>query len=392
MKAGSGLVPPGSENVWDHRDPGFRTLAELEAIAARRTMGHVWAYIEGGAGEERTLAANRAAFRRWVLRPRVLEDVSEIDLRTAILGNRTRAPVFVSPTAYQGEVHPDAEVGTARALSAAGLLGTYSTLSSSSLEQIAAASHGPAPWFQLYLQPDFAVSASLARRAEKAGFSAIVLTADVPVLAVRDRQAEGGFAIDSSVPIGNGRDILPPSREPELQGEVYRLRSEASQTWDVLDRLRESTGLPLIVKGILTAEDARRAVAHGARGILVSNHGGRQLDGAPASLDALAEVVAAVGNSAEVYLDGGVRRGSDVLIALALGAHAVGVGRPVLWALAAGGESGVRQYFALLTTELATAMALVGRRRIAEIDRTLIGPAPGPARLGERGPDRADGP
>ena len=355
-------------------------------------MNHVWAYIEGGAGEERTLAANRAAFHRWVLRPRVLEDVTEIDLRATILGNRTRAPVFVSPTAYHGQVHPDAEVGTARAVSDAGLLGAYSTLSSSSLEQIAAASRGPAPWFQLYLQPDFAVSESLVRRAEQAGFSAIVLTADVPVLAVRDRQAEGGFAIDSSVPIGNGRDILPPSREPELQGEIYRLRSEASHTWDVLDRLRASTELPLVVKGILTAEDARRAVAHGARGILVSNHGGRQLDAAPASLDALAEIVPAVGDSVEVYVDGGVRRGSDVLIALALGARAVGVGRPVLWALAAGGEPGVRQYLALLMTELATAMALVGRRRIDEIDRTLVAPVPLPPPVRDGVPARTGAP
>ncbi len=353
---------------------GFRTLRDLEESASHRVLDHVWAYIQGGSGDERTLAANLAAFRRRSLKPRVLVDVTALDLSTTVLGRRVRAPFFVAPTAYQGMIHPDGEVAVARAARDAGLLGAFSTLSSRSLEEIAAASGDGVRWFQLYLQPDFTVSKSLVERAERAGYAAIVLTADVPVLGSRDRQAQGGFAIDASVPVGNGADVVPPSRAPLLQGEEFRLRSDAGATWEVLDQLSEATRLPIVVKGILTGPDARRAVDHGARGILVSNHGGRQLDGSPAALDALAEVVASVGGATEVYLDGGVRRGSDVLVALAMGARAVGLGRPVLWALAAGGGAGVAHYFSLLGVELATSMALAGRTNLAAIDASLLGP------------------
>ncbi len=369
----SAPCPPTT--VDDQLAYGFRTLSDLEESASRRVLDHVWAYIQGGSGDERTLAANLAAFRRRSLRPRVLVDVTSIDLSTTVLGRRTRAPFFVAPTAYQGMVHPEGEVAVARAARDAGLLGAFSTLSSRSLEEIAAASGDGVRWFQLYLQPDFGVSKSLVERAERAGYAAIVLTADVPVLGSRDRQAQGGFAIDASVPVGNGADVVPPSRAPLLQGEEYRLRSDAGSTWEVLDQLREATRLPIVVKGILTGADARRAVDHGARGIVVSNHGGRQLDGSPAALDALAEVVASVGGATEVYLDGGVRRGSDVLVALAMGARAVGLGRPVLWALAAGGGAGVAHYFSLLGVELATSMALAGRTNLADVDASLLGAA-----------------
>lgn len=354
---------------------GIRTLSELEELASRRMLDHVWAYVQGGAGDERTLAANLRAFRRWALRPRVLVDVSTIDLRTTILGQRVEAPVFVAPMAYHGQVHPEGEIGVARAAGEAGLLAAFSTLSSSSLEDIAVGSGNGPRWFQLYLQPDFEVSRSLVERAERARYSALILTADVPVLAVRDRQALGGFAIDESVPIGTGERVVPPTRNPLRQGEVYRLRSDAASTWDVVDQIQTITRLPVVVKGVLTKSDARRAVDHGAKAVIVSNHGGRQLDGAPASLDALPEVVAEVGSEVEVYLDGGVRRASDVLIGLSLGANAVGIGRPILWALAVAGAAGVRRYLSLLTLELASAMALSGRRTIDEIDRTLVGTA-----------------
>ncbi|MGP8077832.1 MAG: alpha-hydroxy acid oxidase [Thermoplasmata archaeon] len=352
------------------------TLAELEEAASRRVPPEIWAYIQGGAGEERTLRANREAFVRAVLRPRVLQGVTELDLRTTMLGRTVAAPFFISPMAYQAKVHPDGEAGVAVAATGAGLLAVYSTLSSRSLEEIARASGPGARWFQLYHQPDPRVERRLLERAENAGFSAIVLTADTPVLGVRDRQAQGGFAIDASVPVGNGPEVVPPSRAPVLDGETFRLRADAGATWDLLGRIRETTRLPIVVKGILTADDARRCVDHGAAAIVVSNHGGRQLDGSPATLDALPEVVGAVGARAEVYLDGGVRRGSDILVALARGAKAVGLGRPVLWALAVGGGPGVARYLALLKTEAAVAMALTGRRTVREIDRTLTEAAP----------------
>lgn len=352
---------------------GFLTLSELEESASRRVTDAVWAYLQTGAGDERTLASNLAAFRRRTIRPRVLEDVSALDLTTRILERPARLPFFVAPTAYQRMVHPDGEAGTARAAAATGALAAFSTLSSCSLEEIATAAPEGLRWFQLYLQPDFEVSKRLVERAERAGFAAIVLTVDVPVLGNRDRQARAGFAIDSSVPVGNGSDVVPPSRAPVLQGAEYRLRSDAASTWTTIDQLRESTRLPIVVKGILTADGARSAVEHGARGIVVSNHGGRQLDGAPASLDALAEVVAAVGDRAEVYLDGGVRRGADVVIALSMGARAVGLGRPILWALAAGGEAGVAHYLSLLGVDVATTLALAGRRSVRELDASVVG-------------------
>ncbi|MFI5417969.1 MAG: alpha-hydroxy acid oxidase [Candidatus Lutacidiplasmatales archaeon] len=353
---------------------GFRTLRDLEEAGRRRCSPAVWAFVQGGAGEERALERNRTAFGHHTVRPHVLTGVDRVDLSTRLLGQSVNAPFFASPTAYQGLLHPDGELATARAAASAGVLAAFSTLSSHPLEEIARAG-GPAGgrWFQLYVQPDFAETQRLVQRAETAGFKALVLTADVPVLGVRDRQAEGGIALDFVVPVGNGPNIQTPVRQPERSGSEFTFRS-ASSTWALVDRLREVTRLPIVVKGILTAEDALKAVEHGAAAVVVSNHGGRQLDAAPATIDVLSSVVHAVGARCEVYLDGGVRRADDVLIALSLGARAVGLGRPVLWALSAGGEAGVARLFSLLSTELAIDMALVGRRRISDIDATLLGP------------------
>jgi 4-hydroxymandelate oxidase len=356
-------------------DAGFSTLSDLEDAAPMRLQEHVWAYIQTGAGEERTLRANHGDFKRWALVPRTLTGTTTIDIAASLLGKPTSAPIFVSPTAYCGQVHPEGELAIARACANEDVVASYSTLSSFSIEEIGKASGQGIRWFQLYLQPDSKVGRDLVQRAESAGFSALLLTVDVPVLGVRDRQSTGGFAIDSSVPIGNGPDVVPPLRAPMLQGPSYRLRSESENSWAVLDELRSISSLPIVVKGVLTVEDARLAADHGARGILVSNHGGRQLDGCVTPLSVLPEIVEAVGSRIEVYLDGGVRRGSDVLIALALGARAVGVGRPVLWALAAGGQPGVARYFSLLKTEFATAMALAGRGSLHALDRTVVRPA-----------------
>ncbi|MGD0257805.1 MAG: alpha-hydroxy acid oxidase [Thermoplasmata archaeon] len=360
----SGVEPPPE---------GFVSLGDLEEAASRKVPPALWNYVQGGAAEETTLRDNRAAFLRRTLRPRVLVDLTEVDPTTSILGTRVNAPFFVCPTAYHGSIHPDGEPGTARAASAAGVLAVFSTLSSFSLEEIATAAPAGPRWFQLYLQPEFSANRRLVERAQRAGYSALVVTVDLPVLANRDRQAHGGFALAAWPPLGNGADIVGPPRGFGGDGPVYTLRSESGVGWKILDRLREVTDLPVVVKGILTGDDARLAVEHGARAVVVSNHGGRQLDGAPASLDALPEVVHAVGSRAEVYLDGGVRRGSDIVMALGLGARAVGVGRPILWGLGSGGSRGVARVLSLLLVDLLTTMALTGRRTIDEIDGSVIG-------------------
>ncbi len=354
----------------DESSPGFLTLSDIETAASRVVVGPAWAYVQGGAGEEMTMRANREAFQKRILRPRVLANVETIDLNTSLLGEKVTAPFYISPTAYQGLLHSDAELATAQAASSAGILGVFSKISSRSLEDIAMAAPKGPPWSQSYLQTAATTTKTLVRREEKAGYTAIVLTVDAPVFGNRDQTVLGGFNI-GSIPLGNGPDVYPPSR-PTPEGQIYKIRKEASATWDSLDWLHDSTNLPILVKGILTAEDARLAVDHDARGVIVSNHGGRQLDQAPASLNALPEIVEEVGPEAEVYLDGGIRRGSDILIALATGAKAVGLGRLVLWALASGGEAGVAKMITLLQEDLATTMALTGRRTVSEIDGSVL--------------------
>jgi 4-hydroxymandelate oxidase len=357
----------------DDSQAGFSTLSDLEEAASKKTDKSAWAYIQGGAGEEWTMKANREAFHRRTLRPRVLVDVENLEFGTTIMGSEVSAPFYVSPTASHGLVHHDAEAATARAASKANILAGFSTLTSISLEDIAKAAPTSPRWFQLYLQPEFSNTQSLVERAEKAGYKAIMLTVDMPVAGTRDRENQAGSPLASSIILGNGREVVRPLRNP-VNVDVGRahIRKEASNTWKIVDRLQEVTRLPLILKGILTREDARQAVVHGAKGVVVSNHGGRQLDGAPASLDALPEVVEEVGSQVEVYFDGGIRRGSDIVTALALGARAVGIGRPVFWALAAGGEAGVGKLLSLLKTDLATVMALTGRRTLSEIDKSLV--------------------
>lgn len=352
---------------------GFRTLGDLEGAGRRAVDETIAGYIEGGAGAERTLRANEAAFSHWSLVPQPLRDVRSVDLRTTLLGTEVSAPFFVAPTAYQREVHPGGERATAAAAARLRVLAVFSTLSSDPLEAIATAGGTGPRWFQLYLQPELGTSVKLVRRAERAGYSALVVTVDAPVLGSRDRQGRTGFALEATPPVG--ADVLTPPRGPVWDGGRYVVEAAAELSWRTLQRVAEATSLPLVVKGLLGPDAARRAVEIGAKAIVVSNHGGRQLDLAPASLDALPEVVEAVGARAEVYLDGGVRRGSDVVVALALGARAVGVGRPVLWALAAGGRAGVDRYLRLLGTEVANSLMLVGRASVGEVDRSAVRPS-----------------
>ncbi len=358
----------------------FRTLGDLETAAERSVRPDVWGYVAGGAGGERTVRANHEAFARWRLRPDPVREVRTVDLRTRLLGIPVSAPFFAAPTAYHRAVHPGGERATAAAVAELGLLGVYSTLSSDSLETIARAAGSGPRWFQLYLQPRLSDSLALVARAEDAGFSAIVVTIDTPILGSRDRQTRSGFALTRVPKVGNGPGVRTPARATPWAGAPLSVQRPEGETWSAIASVRRATKLPLVLKGVLTPETARHAVRAGARGVVVSNHGGRQLDLAPATIDALPAVVDAVGDRAEVYLDGGVRRGSDALVALALGARAVGLGRPILWALASEGRAGVARYLRLFGTELANSMVLTGRETVPEIDRSVVMDPPRPPR------------
>jgi 4-hydroxymandelate oxidase len=334
-----------------------------------------WDFLAGGAGDEITLAENVAAFRRRRLVPRVLVDVAAIDTRTTILGRQVSLPIAVAPVAAQGLAHPGAEPATARAAAAAGALFCLSTVSSRSIEEVAAAVSGDAPqWFQLYVNEDPGFTRELVQRAEAAGYGAIVLTVDLPVLGYREREKRRGWELDT--PLGNFDRPMLIAADPDRDGQVDVDRLLDSRhvrlTWDDLATIRSWSSLPLVLKGILHPDDARLAFEHGAAGVVVSNHGGRQLDRSPATLDVLESVVAAVDGRVEIYLDGGVRRGTDALIAIALGARAVFAGRAFVTALGAGGEAGVERAFAILREELERSMALLGTPTLADVRREHV--------------------
>lgn len=342
-------------------------LADYEAAAERVLPPFAWDFYSGGAGDERTVADNRDAFRRIKLRPRILNDVSSRDLGTSLFGQPVALPVLLAPTTCQRLAHPDAELATARAAGASGAIAVCSTFTYHPIEEIAAASAGPV-WFQLYPLKSRAVSERLVERAEAAGCAGIVLTADLSYPARWNRRLRVPFAWPEDAAPGNLVRVDDGKAFKRDDGDFDHL----ALTWSDLEWLRACTRLPLLLKGILTAEDARRAVDGGADGIIVSNHGGRTLDDAVASIDALPEVVAAVDGRATVLLDGGVRQGIDVVKALALGAAAVLVGRPYLWGLAIDGETGVRRVLEILRAEIDSALALLGRAEVRSLDRSLV--------------------
>jgi 4-hydroxymandelate oxidase len=352
------------------------SVLDFQRSAREKLRPEVWDYLEGGAGSELTLAANRRAFEHVRLRPRVMVDVSVTSTRTELLGDRLAAPIGVAPVAYHQLAHPEAELATARGAGSAGALFVVPMLASRTVEKIAAEATGPL-WLQLYWMYRRDVVADLARRAAAAGYRALVLTADTPRIGRRLRDLRNGFAVDPDVEAAN--------LDPELMASTYHRQAgtsaiavhaaqafDPSLTWTDLSWLRGLTDLPIIIKGILTAEDAVRALDCGVAAIIVSNHGGRQLDGATATLPALTEVVDAVAGACPVLLDGGVRSGTDVFTALALGAAAVLVGRPTMWALAHGGAPGVTELFELLQEELVHTMVLAGRPRLSDVDRSAI--------------------
>jgi len=343
-------------------------VADFEEAARENLDPGAYGYFAGGAGDEHTLRVNVAAFARWELRPRVLVDVSEVSTTTTVLGTELSMPLLVAPTAFQRLADPEGELATARAAAAAGTAMCLSTLSSVSPAELAAVAPGAPQWFQLYWSQDRGFTAELVAAVAEAGFRALVLTVDFPVAGRRERDLRAAFALPEDLPLPN----LPVRLEREDFHRELGAIVDPALTWRDLEWLRSASDLPLVVKGLLTAEDALLAAEHGAAAVVVSNHGGRQLDGVPATLDVLPEVVDAVGERVEVLIDGGIRRGTDVLKALALGARATLAGRAIVWGLAAGGEEGVGQVLALLRNEIEVGLKLLGCASPAAVTKAHV--------------------
>jgi isopentenyl diphosphate isomerase/L-lactate dehydrogenase-like FMN-dependent dehydrogenase len=348
---------------------GLINVADFERVAAEKLDAGVLGYFAGGAGDELTLRDNVAAWSRWRLRPRVLVDVSEVTTEAEILGGPVSVPVLVAPVAYQRLVDPEGEIGMARAAAAAGTVMCLSTLATTLPSELVAAPAGRR-WFQLYCFKDEAVTRALMDEAIGAGFEAIVVTVDAPRGGNRERDRRTGFKIPEGLGVPSVAAAMGVERAVTIE-ETFALMNPALG-WSDLEDLASESSLPVLVKGLLTAEDAELAVEHGAAGVIVSNHGGRQLDRALASGDALPEVVDAVDGRATVLVDGGIRRGVDIAVALALGADAVLVGRPALWGLAAAGSEGAGRVLGLLRDELELALALCGCASPAELTRSHV--------------------
>ena len=358
-----------------HASPSYQNLEQLEELARSRISDMAFQYIVGGAEDEVTLRANRSAYQDYRFMPRVLRDVSDVRLGTTALGTKIAFPVIVAPTGFHRLCHPEGEVATAQGTSDGGTIFTASTIANCSLEDIAKGSDGP-KWFQLYVFKDRGVTESLVKRAKKAGYKALVLTVDLPVHGRRERDMRTGFHLPKGLTMGN----FPAGPLASRSGGDSSLKTfvaeqfDATLTWEDVKWLKKVSGLPVIVKGILHPDDAALAVKNGVDGVVVSNHGGRQLDHTVATLDALPAVVDAVEGRCEVFLDGGVRRGTDVLKAVALGARAVLVGRPVLWGLALGGRRGVAGVLDHLQREARTSMQILGAPSVADLDMSYLVP------------------
>jgi 4-hydroxymandelate oxidase len=345
-------------------------VEEYLAAAAAKVDPKVWCYFEGGAGDEVTLRANTAAYGRWLLRPRVLLDVSEVTTETTVLGTPVSMPLLVAPVAMQRLLDPEGEVATARAAASVGTLMSVSTITSSSHAEIGSAGAAPR-WLQLYVLTDRQRTLDHIAEAREAGYKALALTVDTPYLGRRERDLRLGFEVPAELPLPYLKGDDPALAETL----AMHFRMSPSLSWRDLEWIAGESGLPIVLKGILTREDAGLAVEHGAAAVWVSNHGGRQLDGVAATLDALPEVVDAVEGRCEVYVDGGIRRGTDVLKALALGAQAAFAGRAVVSGLAVGGEAGVRDVLTILRDEIELGLGLLGCTRPDEVSRAHIQPA-----------------
>jgi 4-hydroxymandelate oxidase len=346
-------------------------IYEYEALAKGKLGQGEYDFIAGGATDEITLRRTRAVFDAIMLRPRMMVDISQRDLRTTVLGHAIRFPIMLDPAGNHAAAHPEGELASARAAGAAGTILVLSAQSSRTLEEVARAATGPL-WFQSYFFKERGLTLEMAHRAEAAGYAALCLTLDAKVKPKRERNMRNHYTGPAS-PNYAHVPVTGSTWSFGLDGPTGAndLRDPAS-TWPDLDWLAAHTPLPLVAKGIMVGEDGRQAVDHGARGVIVSNHGARYLDTTLATIEALPEVVAAVAGQAEVYLDGGIRRGTDVFKALALGAQAVLIGRPVFWGLAVDGEKGVMAVLEMLRDELDATMGMCGRTTVESIDRDCL--------------------
>lgn len=352
-------------------------IRELEALAHARLAQLTWDYYSSGADDERCVRRNIDAYEKIALHYRVLVDVANRDLSTTVLGQRVAMPILVAPTAFHRLAHKDGELASVAAAGDAGTIFTLSTLSNTAVERVVASAKGPV-WFQLYVYKDRGATEALVRRVEAAGCKALVLTVDAPLLGRRERDVKNGFALPTHLGVENlhgaGYAHVPRTDGESGLAAYFADLLDPSLTWEAIEWLRTITSLPVLVKGIVRADDAARAIAAGAAGVVVSNHGGRQLDSSPATIDVVGRVVDRVAGRGEVLLDGGIRRGADVIKAIAYGARAVLVGRPVLWGLAANGREGVSLALGILRRELDLAMALCGCPTVASITRDLVEP------------------
>lgn len=353
-------------------------LFELEQLAKENLPQAAYDYFRSGAWDEVTLRENRDAFERIRVHYRVLVDVSRRDLSTHLLGQKVSMPVLIAPTAFHRLAHPDGEIATVRAAGSAGTIMVLSSLSNTTVEDVVATATGPV-WFQLYINKDREFTQELVARVKRAGCKALMLTVDTPEWGRRERDARNCFHLPEGLCAIN---LIPSNDRGEIigqsgagMGQAFTWMIDASVTWKDVDWLCSLTDLPVIIKGVCRADDATEALEHGVRGIVVSNHGGRQMDTAPATIEVLPAIADAVGGKVPLLLDGGVRRGLDILKALALGASAVQVGRPVLWGLATGGQAGVERALEILRQELDLAMALAGCANINAVTRDLISQA-----------------
>lgn len=350
-------------------------LADVEALALKALDRNAADYFAGGAEDEHSLRENRRVWNTFEFRPHTLVDVEARSTATTVLGTEISLPVLVAPTGFQRVAHPDGELATARAAAEAGTIMVLSTFSTTSLEEVQETGEAPR-WFQLYVHKDRGLTEGLVQRAEAAGYEALVLTVDVPVLGRREKDLRNGFTLPPELRLANF-DLDQMAGLHGAEGDsglaaFHRGVRDSSFTWKDVDWLASITNLPILLKGILRGDDARQGMEHGVQGIIASNHGGRQLDGALPALRAVPEIVDAVEDRIEVLVDGGVRRGTDVAKALALGARAVLIGRPVVWGLAWDGQAGVARVLEMLHDEFDTTMALLGAPTVADLTTDLL--------------------
>ncbi|CAL7949813.1 unnamed protein product [Xylocopa violacea] len=351
-------------------------VEDFEKYAYSHLTPSVRDYYNSGAGEQFSLSLNKEAFKRFRIRPRFLRDVSRRDISTTILGEKITMPLGVAPAAMQRMAHPEGECANARAAQAAGTIYILSTISTSSIEEVAEAAPKAIKWFQLYIYNDRNVTRNLVSRAERAGFKALVLTVDAPLFGDRRADIRNKFSLPTHLRLGNFEGEMSVKINTAKSGsglsEYVMNLFDASLSWDDIKWLKSITKLPIVLKGILTPQDAELAIQHGAAAIIVSNHGARQVDTLPATIEALAEIADAVNGRIEIYMDGGVRQGIDVFKALALGAKMAFVARPALWGLSYGGEDGARQVLEVFRKEIDLAFALTGCATVADVKRDMV--------------------